>query len=446
LEPPLLDNTSSTIRPPVLLASPSYAGTLAAVRHLGRNGIEVRILSDRYLLDAAAWSRYTSRSYRTPPELETHRFLERLLSIGASEPTQVLLPTSDETAWLYTANATLLAKYFRVHQPPIAAMQNILDKKQLSDAATKAGLAVLPTWAPSGLDDLSTLAASLPYPILIKPRTHVHHSNNDKGSIVHSPNELISEYRKRIRDSNFQATNGVALNTDGLPILQRFVTVGTEGIRSVTGFISRKADHFLTRDAIKVFQRTEPLGVGVCFESVPTVRELSDSVNRLCKIIGFYGIFEVEFVWFDGQWNLIDFNPRMFNQMALDISRGLPLPLLLYLDAIDDQASLDAAVEISRSKAQHQKAILFDGFTMRAILTAKTMTLRATKNERSHWKSWMKRNSSYSMDVAADKSDRMPGIIHAISEIYLGLKALPEFLYRARRPNGNAASEKTAAQ
>jgi D-aspartate ligase len=257
----LLDKASSTIRPPVLLASPSYAGTLAAVRHLGRNGIEVRILSDRYLLDAAAWSRYASRSYRTPPELETHRFLERLLSIGASEPAQVLLPTSDETAWLYTANAALLAKNFRVHQPPIGAMQRILDKKLLSDAAIKVGLAVLPTWAPRTLDDLSALAAHLPYPILIKPRTHVHHLNNDKGIIVYSSNELISEYKKRICDSDLHATNGVTLNTDELPILQQFVTVGTEGIRSVTGFINRNADHFVTRDAIKIFQRTEPLGV-----------------------------------------------------------------------------------------------------------------------------------------------------------------------------------------
>jgi D-aspartate ligase len=176
------------------------------------------------------------------------------------------------------------------------------------------------------------------------------------------------------------------------------------------------------------------------------VFELSHSVKRLCETIGYYGIFEVEFVWFDGQWNLIDFNPRMFNQMALDISRGLPLPLLLYLDAIGDREALDAALERAQIKAEHQKAVLFDGFTMRAILTAKTMTLRSTKNERLYWKSWRKRNSSHSMDVAVDKSDRMPGIIHAISEIYLGLKALPEFLYRARRPNGNAASEKTAAQ
>ena len=52
------------------------------------------------------------------------------------------------------------------------------------------------------------------------------------------------------------------------------------------------------------------------------------AVRRLCRELGYFGIFEVEFLWFDGRWAAIDFNPRLFNQIGMDIRRGMPLPLL----------------------------------------------------------------------------------------------------------------------
>ena len=99
-------------------------------------------------LAAAAWSRYTARTYAAPPESESQRFLERLLAIGANDPGQILLPTSDETAWLYTLNAAELGRYFRIAQPSTAVLLKILDKKLFADAAISAGLAVLPSWDP----------------------------------------------------------------------------------------------------------------------------------------------------------------------------------------------------------------------------------------------------------------------------------------------------------
>jgi hypothetical protein len=40
----------------------------------------------------------------------------------------------------------------------------------------------------------------------------------------------------------------------------------------------------------------------------------------------------------------------------------------------------------------------------------------------------MKRNSADAIDVAADRKDPMPGVIHALSEIGLGLKSVWRFL------------------
>jgi hypothetical protein len=46
---------------------------------------------------------------------------------------------------------------------------------------------------------------------------------------------------------------------------------------------------------------------------------------------------------------------------------------------------------------------------------------------------WTKRNVTHAVDVAADHSDPIPGIIHALSETYLGLKAIPRFMQSGQR-------------
>jgi len=412
----------------VLLASGSAGGTIAAVRNLGANGIDVGVISSQPL-SAAAWSRWASRSYSAPPETKSHRFLERLLAIGTADPGQALLPTSDETAWLYTINADVLKQHFRVYQPSLATIRSILDKKLLAAAASRAGLAVLPSWDPHGIEELEALALTLPYPILIKPRTHVHRLRNDKGIVVHSPRELIHQYQRFVeRERAARAADCRFLPDANLPILQPFVSVGAEGVLSVTGFIDRMGEFFVTRHSTKVFQRSRPVGVGVCFESRPASAVLADTVRRLCRDLGYFGIFEVEFLWFRGSWVAIDFNPRLFNQVGMDVRRGMPLPLLACLDAAGERAALRVAVSKAQAEDESIKTVFCDRFTLRAILFVQTLTARISRQDHSSWLFWIKRNAAHAVDAAVDDTDPVPGVIHALSEVYLGLKALPRFL------------------
>ena len=417
----------SSNRLSVLLGSASSGGTIASVRHLAKNGIEVRVISSRRLC-AAAWSRWATRSYPAPSESENQRFLERLLAIGARDPGQILLATSDETAWLYTVNAAKLQQYFRVYQPSIAVMRRILDKKHLANAAVSARLDVLPTWDPRNIDDVATLAPTLPYPILIKPRTHVHRLLSDKGVVVHSTRELFAQYQRVVARERARAACHPLLSNAGLPILQQFVGVGRQGVHSITGFIDRGGDLFVTRHSTKVFQRTQPVGVGVCFEALPADPVLSNLVRRLCRELGYFGIFEVEFVWFDGRWAVIDFNPRLFNQIGMDICRGMSLPLLACLDAAGETAALRDAVDKAKAQDENAKVVFYDRFALRAILFGGTMTSRISLENRAYWRAWTKQNAAHAVDVSADHNDPMPGLIHALSQFYSGVKAVPRFL------------------
>jgi D-aspartate ligase len=260
----------------VLLASASAGGTISGVRHLGTAGTDVGVVASQHL-SAAAWSDYASRFYWAPPESKDKQFVERLLEIGATEPGQILLPTSDQTAWLYTKNAAPLSKYFYVYQPSIASMQRILDKRRLADAAVSAGLAVLQSWDPRNLDHVAESAPRLPYPILIKPRTHVDRSRNDKGVVVYSPSDLIKQYRQFVERE--RGPRNPLMPDARLPILQRFVNVGSEGVHSITGFVDRTGELFVTRRSAKVLLRSRPVGVGICFESLPPAAGLSHAVR-----------------------------------------------------------------------------------------------------------------------------------------------------------------------
>lgn len=409
----------------VLLASGSASGTLAAARNLGAAGIDVQIVSCQSL-SAAAWSRWTSRSYQAPPESDG-RFLDRLINIGKENGGKILLPTSDETAWLYTANADILKQNFLMYQPPTSVIRKLLDKKLFSAAAVEANLPVLPSWYPKNIEEVGTLAQSLPYPILVKPRTHVNRIRNDKGAVVRSHKELISAYKRFVDRERFRVSDRPLSANSKIPILQQFVDVGSEGVVSVTGFISRTGEHFVSRQATKVFQRSPPVGVGVCFESRPLDRELSDQVFRLCRKLGYFGIFEVEFLRFNGTWAAIDFNPRLYNQLGMDIRRGVPLPLLACLDAAGQDVALRATIERMKVDASTD-ASFFDRFTLGAILFAQALTGRTSRQDRSYWRDWVKQHKATAVDAAVDKSDPLPSIIHALSEIHLGVMALPTFL------------------
>jgi predicted ATP-grasp superfamily ATP-dependent carboligase len=387
-----------------------------------------------------------SRSYLVPREGDSRRFLDRLLAIGSTAPGRILLPTSDETAWLYTENASLLGEFFRIYQPSVTSMRRILDKKLLADAATSAGLTTLPSWEPQKLEEVAALAPSLPYPVLIKPRTHVHRLRNDKGIVVRSALDLVHEFQRFISREGIGHGTGTPPESCGLPILQQFVSLVDEGICSVSGFIDRTGELFVTRCATKTFQRSQPVGVGVCFDSLPTDPVLSDAVRRLCLELEYFGIFEVEFLRFNGDWAIIDFNPRLFNQIGLDIMRGMPLPLIGCLAAANETTALQEVVTNAKTEQENESAVFCDRFTLRAILMARALTGRISRKERTRWRTWMERNAACAVDLAKDDGDPMPAIIHGISEIYLGIKAIPRFLRVTPRVSSQTARVSIEAQ
>ena len=264
----------------------------------------------------------------------------------------MLFATSDATAWLFARYAEEMKAAFLTYSPSLDTIETILDKERLWHACEAVNIRTLPTWFPRDESEATRLAPHLAYPLLIKPRTHVFRDRRDKGTVVASAEALPEAYAAFVLRERRKAPHARAVK-QGHPLLQQFVVGAVENVVSVSGFIDRSGARSVIRASRKILQRSRPVGIGLAFEAIEVEPTWADAAIALCKQVGYFGVFEIEFVAFDGAWRLIDFNPRFFHQMALDIRSGAPLPLFAYLDACGEFACLDRAIaactEVSRT-------------------------------------------------------------------------------------------------
>jgi predicted ATP-grasp superfamily ATP-dependent carboligase len=389
----------------------NYNGTLAAVRSLGRRGIRVTT-ADPSRLAVSAWSRYTSVRVQSPHVQDTDRFLDWLLQYGRTHGKHVLLPTSDDTAWLYALHRERLSEYFYLSSTTFDVIYQLLNKRRLYQAAVHAGLHIPRTWFPETADDLRRAAAEARFPLMIKPVTQVMFKTQSKGILVESPDQLVSRYAEFGRQPYRSAL--LALDPSASrPMVQEFFPEAATGIYNISAYVR---DGYLTgaRGARKLLQQPRRLGTGVCFEEAPVVPALAEGLGRLVASVGFSGVFEAEFIETDGDPVLIDFNPRFYNQMAFDIARGLPLPLLAYIDALGRPADLESLIEPHKTQPPSTGRVYVDLFSLRLILFAQRLSGALTGAERRKWTDWYAKNRHHCTYAAIDSTDKLPAILAAV--------------------------------
>jgi predicted ATP-grasp superfamily ATP-dependent carboligase len=216
-----------------------------------------------------------------------------------------------------------------------------------------------------------------------------------------------------------------------LPLVQTFVQGAVENVLSITGFIDRSGSRSIMSATRKVLQRSRPVGVGLAFEGIAPPDKVAEDALRLCRHLGFFGVFEIEFVWHADAWRVIDFNPRFYQEMCLDIARGMPLPLLAYLDACGDQDGLDAALAAAHAHAQ-PPLCFSDMFTTTLMLALRAIINPSAARESIAWH-WRRRRDL--VDATFDLRDPLPLLGHAFCELRLGFEQLPRLFKEARLPS-----------
>jgi hypothetical protein len=199
-------------------------------------------------------------------------------------------------------------------------------------------------------------------------------------------------------------------------MVQRYHPEAMDGIYSLSGFRDRSGKYFLALAANKVLQRPRRLGIGLCFESAPVDADLARKVLRLCERIGYYGVFELEFIRAGARSLLIDMNARLYNQLALDIARGMQLARLVYAGAVGDEAQLS---RLAAALPVHSDEVAFcNRFAMNVMIGAQRLLGEMSREDAARWRAWCTARGKRLVDPILDDDDPRPFACELVRQIY----------------------------
>lgn len=423
--------TKPPFETPVLLLMPEYVGTLAAARCLRKKGVPVHVASSQPLAPAL-WSRGVKRRLHSPAfKRGPTPVLEWLLEHGAREPGAVLYPTCDELAWLISRHKDALKDHYRLYSPSIESLRAVLDKRRLYAACVEMGVDVPRTWYPEDEAELARFANGST-PFLVKPRTQVFFRSQAKGSLARSPADLERIWQD-YRRSAFAPELVADMDDITIPMAQEFIAGAKQGVYSISGFINKAGKILATRGSCKLLQLPPNAGVGVCFESTEPDPRLVAAIAALCQRVGYFGVFEVEFLQSDGRHLLIDFNPRYFGQMGFDIARGMDLPWLVHLCALEDEPAATEASQSMLPDQAHPRSYR-NRLAVEWRLAAGGIGGAVSPAEIQHWRTWLRNNNDCSVDAFLNRSDPGPSLAAVASILWSSMRH-PRGFWKSIRPS-----------
>ncbi len=383
----------------ILLTHGSYLGTLAAARFHGRQGHHV-IVADHGPRSAAQHSRHVAEGLPFPHELDFDAVAAWLEAFGRNRQGCLLYPCSDDMAWVIAANRERLAAHFVMLQPPLATIETLLNKHKLYELCRALGIPTPETHYPRDAAEVATIVAGITGKFLVKPKTQIGLEIKNKAAIADAGPDLVAEcgeFQKRFRYIDVMTRHDPGLSW---PMIQRFDPAASTQTVSIAGFRSEDGTHFHVLSSQKILQFPIRIGIGLCFAPIDVDPELAARVRRICEATGYYGAFEVEFIRSDSGDLLMDFNPRYYGQMQLEISRGLPIPAMVASDALKRPFPMLAPT---------RKLHIAHRWQLRLVMTTQAIAGRISWAERRRWLDLTDhRKNPDIVDSVFDPEDREP--------------------------------------
>jgi len=305
----------------VLVTDGHWRKTLAAVRSLGKRGVEV-VVGENSRVATSLFSKYCSQrlvypSVRRHPEA----FLSFLRQEMRDTHYDLVMPMEEETLLLLAQHREEFPPVARLPLPPYQAIALVRDKGWLLQHASQQGIPIPRTFWVKTMDDLGTIKNAIPPPWVIKPRV----SSGSFGiAYVEREEDLPDAYRRVHSQFPF-------------PLIQERLPVEGEafGCSALLDKGSRVKALFVHRRL-----REYPItgGPSTLRESVrhPRIEELG---IRLLQSLNWHGVAMVEFKVDprDNEPKLMELNPRFWGSLALAIHAGVDFPYLLYRMAMGEE-------------------------------------------------------------------------------------------------------------
>jgi predicted ATP-grasp superfamily ATP-dependent carboligase len=295
----------------VLLTDGNFKHTLAAVRSLGKRGIEVTVLS-HLSVSISFYSKYCRHRVIAPDPEKDPRFADFLLDYVKKNHVDVLLPISFAAVIQVSRIRQELEKYVKIPLADDAALDIAGSKDRTIQYAEKIGIRIPKTWYPRTEAEVESIANEVSYPAVIK-------GSEESGFVryANSPNELSQKYRFIARYS---------------PVIQEYITGEGYGFFALYNHGTARAIFMHKR--IREYPVTG--GPSAVAESIydPALR---DAGLRILDNLQWHGVAMVEFKKDakTGDFVLMEINPKFWGSLGLSIAAGVDFPYLACRMAID---------------------------------------------------------------------------------------------------------------
>lgn len=343
--------------PPVAVVMNLFYTGLGIARSLGEKGIPVIGLTAQHGV-YGNFTRYAKTAFAPDSRNEPEALLAYLLKLGqATGCRAVLFPTRDDDLLFLDRFRANLNEFFSLVMPDSTVLKASLNKWETYGWAQKAGVPAPKCWLITREEELVGILDELVYPCVLKPLAAHHWRRADNWTIVgsrkaiaiSSREELLAEYTSISR-------------ADTRALVQELVAGGDDCLFTTACYLDRESNWVAGFTTQKLLQVPEGFGTG-CIVQAVSRPELFVPTLRLLQTMRFTGIAEVEYKWAasKGQYQLIEINPRAWDQHRLGKSCGTDLAYLAYCE----HAGLPRAILANHSYGQ--KWIAEDAFAMTAL-------------------------------------------------------------------------------
>lgn len=386
--------------PKVLLTNAQLRKTLAAVRSLGKKGIQTFVVEETRF-SPAAFSKYCTRALVSPGPLhDAEQFFKYIKSKIQELKCDVFFPMDEDTVAVAMEHKQELEEICSVPLPDYKSYDITSHKGKAYKHAMAVGVNIPKTVFPEGSEDLLEITADLKYPLMVKPVK----SNGGRGiKTVYCKEELLKAYLEVHEHYPY-------------PVIQEHL--GEGDVYDVV--LLYNSHNQLRASFIQKHVRKYPLvtGPSTVQESV-LYPEMLEMALKFMEGLNWYGIADIEFMVRKGtgEVKFLELNCKFWNSLQAAIYAGVDFPWLLYKIAVDGDVE-----PVNQYKA---------GILCRNLLPGDILHFIVNKDRRNmspHF--WGDRNYKMKDDIIS-KDDPMPVVGFVMACIrYIFDRRMWKFLLR----------------
>ena len=325
---------------------PVHSGGVGVLRSLGRCGVPVYAVTEPGLPPAAV-SRYCSTRFvsRATGREQPADLIPGLLAAGERIGRRsVVVAIDDEAAVLTAQYREQLSGHFLLPDVDPGLPARLASKTGLAELCRAHNVPTPATLTPASLDELAAFAAGARFPVVVKnaePWQRRRHPAVPGTTIVDSAGELME----------LATGAGDQLNL----IVQEYLPSEQAQDWISHLYCDAESQALMVLTARKV--RSWPPHAGLTATAYSVYNpELAALAERFCKEIGYSGIGDLD--WRhdlrDGQYKLVDFNPRPGNPFRLfENLAGVDVVRALHLDLTGREVPLAREREDKRIVVEH---------------------------------------------------------------------------------------------